>query len=51
MQEKNQKKNDKKENLEALEQYSKKRKLQNKILLKMVEKLSQEKNNTPKNNI
>jgi hypothetical protein len=48
VQEKNQKENDKKENLEELERFSKKRKLQNKILLKMVEHLSQEKNNTKK---
>ena len=48
MQDKNQKNNDKKENLEELERFSKERKLQNKILLKMVEKLSQQKNNTPK---
>ena len=48
MQDKNQQKNDKKENLEELERFSKKRKLQNKILLKMIEKLSQQKSNTPK---
>jgi hypothetical protein len=48
VQDKNQQKNDKKENLEELERFSKKRKLQNKILLKMIEKLSQQKSNTPK---
>jgi len=48
VQDKSQTNNDKKENLEELERFSKKRKLQNKILLKMVEKLSQQKNYTLK---
>jgi len=39
-----------KENLEELEQFSKNRKLQNKILKKMVENLSKQVKPIPKNN-